>query len=242
MKLALISDIHGNLEALVSVLDDIEKQKVDQIQCLGDVIGYGGDPVGCLELIERNCTVKLMGNHEYAALGLEDTDDYNPAAQKSAIWTKAQLSDREKAIMSRFEMSRVHEGVFLVHASPYQPRDWHYVLNPEAALEAFEYFDEKLCFLGHSHVPQIYAERDNDLPRGQVGHDFQPDEESRYIVNVGSVGQPRDNDPRACYVIFDTTEYEVTYHRVSYDIEAAQGKMSQAHLPKQLIARLSIGK
>ena len=242
MKLALISDIHGNLEALVSVLAHIEKQKVDEIHCLGDVIGYGSDPNGCLELIERSCSVKIMGNHEYAALGLEDTDDYNPAAQKSAIWTRAQLSDSEKAVISRFEMSRSVNDVFLVHASPYQPKDWHYVLNAEAALEGFEYLDERLCFVGHSHVPQIYAERENDLPRCQVGHDFMPDEESRYIVNVGSVGQPRDNDPRACYVTFDTDEYEVLYHRVGYDVETTQDKMTQANLPRMLIARLSMGK
>ncbi|UCG62432.1 MAG: metallophosphoesterase family protein [Candidatus Zixiibacteriota bacterium] len=242
MKLALISDIHGNLEALVSVLKHVEKQNVDEIHCLGDVIGYGSDPSGCLELVDKSCTVKLMGNHEYAALGLEDTDDYNPAAQKSAIWTRSQLSDKEKAVIAEFQMSHVLKDMFLVHASPFEPEDWHYVLNAEAALEAFEHLDERICFLGHSHVPQIYAEREDDLPRCQTGHDFQPDEESRYLINVGSVGQPRDNDPRACYVTFDTNEYEVLYHRSEYDIETAQGKMVQANLPRMLIARLAMGR
>ncbi len=242
MKLALISDIHGNLEALVSVLNHIEKQKVDKIHCLGDVIGYGSDPSSCLELVNKSCDVRIMGNHEYAALGLEDIDDYNPAAQKSAIWTKAQLSDREKAIIAEFEMSHALDDILLVHASPFEPKEWHYVLNAEAALEALEYLDEKICFLGHSHVPQIYAERENDLPRAQVGHDFLPDDESRYIVNVGSVGQPRDNDPRACYVTWDSEEYEVLYHRVDYDVETTQDKMSQANLPRMLIARLSMGR
>jgi predicted phosphodiesterase len=242
MKLALISDIHGNLEALVSVLNHIEKQKVDSVHCLGDVIGYGSDPNSCLELVHKNCDRKIMGNHEYAALGLEDTDDYNPAAQKSAMWTRAQLSDREKALIAEFDISHSLGDILLIHASPYQPNEWHYILNAEAALEAFEYLDEKLCFVGHSHVPQIYAERENDLPRSQVGHDFLPDEQSRYLVNIGSVGQPRDNDPRACYVTFDTDEYEVLYHRVDYDIETTQDKMSQANLPRMLIARLSMGR
>jgi len=242
MKLAFISDIHGNLEALVSVLNHVEKQKVDSIHCLGDVIGYGSDPVSCLDLIHKTCDVKIMGNHEFAALGLEDTDDYNPAAQKSAMWTKAQLSDREKAMIAEYEMSHNLYDILVVHASPFEPDQWHYVLTAEAALQALEYSDHKLCFYGHSHVPQIFAERDNDLPRSQAGHDFLPDEETRYLVNVGSVGQPRDNDPRACYITFDTDEYEVLFHRVDYDIETTQDKMSQANLPRMLIARLSMGR
>jgi len=242
MKLAFISDIHGNLEALVSVLNHIEKQKVDGIHCLGDVIGYGSDPVSCLELIHKTCDIKIMGNHEYAALGLEDTDDYNPAAQKSALWTKAQLSDREKAMIAEYEMSHNLDDILVVHASPFEPDQWHYVLTAEAALQALEYSDHKLCFHGHSHVPQIFAERDNDLPRAQAGHDFLPDEDTRYLVNVGSVGQPRDNDPRACYITFDTDEYEILFHRVDYDIETTQDKMSQANLPRMLITRLSMGR
>ena len=242
MKLALISDIHGNLEALVSVLSDIEKQKVDKIHCLGDVIGYGSDPLSCLELVNSNCDVKIMGNHEYAALGLVDIDDYNPAAQKSAMWTKAQLSDREHSLIAEYEMSHSANGMLLVHASPFEPKEWHYILTPEAALEAFEYLDEQICFFGHSHVPQLYAERDDDLPRSQVGHDFMPDDQSRYLVNAGSVGQPRGNDPRACYIIFDTDEYEVLYNRVGYDIETTQDKMTQANMPRMLITRLSMGR
>ncbi len=242
MKLALISDIHGNLEALVSVLNHIEKEKVDKIYCLGDVVGYGCDPVSCLELIEKNCAVKLMGNHEYAALGLVGTEDYNPAAQKSSDWTREQLSDRELSIMAEYEMIHTTGDILLVHASPVEPDQWHYIMTPDAALDAFGNFKEKLCFYGHSHVPQIFCERDGDLPRSQVGHDFMPDEESRYLVNVGSIGQPRDNDPRACYAIFDSDEYEVLYHRVEYDIETTQEKMAQAKLPRTLITRLSAGR
>ncbi|UCD62586.1 MAG: metallophosphoesterase family protein [Candidatus Zixiibacteriota bacterium] len=242
MRLAIISDIHGNLEALVSVLRHIEKQKVDKIHCLGDVVGYGGDPVGCLELISEHCDIKLMGNHEHAALGLDDTSDYNPAAKKAAEWTRHQLTDRAQSIVNEFEMSHVLDQILMVHASPYEPEQWPYVLTPEAALDAFVELKQKLCFLGHSHVPQIYCERDEELPRMQAGHDFLPDPDSRYLVNVGSVGQPRDNDPRACYAVFDDKEYEVLYHRVDYDIDTAQEKMEQANLPRMLIARLSFGR
>ncbi|MEW6411601.1 MAG: metallophosphoesterase family protein [Candidatus Zixiibacteriota bacterium] len=242
MKLALISDIHGNLEALVSVLNHIEKQKVDKIYCLGDVIGYGSDPVSCLELVGKNCDVKLMGNHEYTALGLTGTDDYNPAARKSSDWTREQLTDREQSIIAEYEMIHPTGDILLVHASPHQPDQWHYIMTPDAARKAFDSFSAKLCFYGHSHVPQIFCEREPELPRMQVGHDFLPDEEGRYLINVGSVGQPRDNDARACYAIFDTDEYEVLYHRVEYDIETTQEKMTQAKLPRTLVTRLSAGR
>lgn len=242
MKLALISDIHGNLEALVSVLEHIEKQKVDSIHCLGDVIGYGSDPIGCLDLVCRNCDVKLMGNHEFAALGLDDTSDYNPVAKKATVWTMSQLSDRERGLIEKFEMSHTVDDLLLVHASPVEPERWNYILTAEAALDAFVEMRENIGFFGHTHVPQIYCEREEELPRMQAGHDILMDEESRYLINVGSVGQPRDNDPRACYATFDTVEREVLYHRVAYDIEATQEKMTEASLPRMLIERLSVGR
>lgn len=242
MKLALISDLHSNLEALTAVLQDIEKQQVDRIHCLGDVIGYGSDPAACLELVKNNCEIKLMGNHEYVVLDLVSTEHYNDAARISARWTKEQLTDYELSIIADFEMQRALDDVLLVHASPNEPDQWYYVLVPGAAREAFSHLNERICFFGHTHVPQIYIEREEDLPRCRMGHTFHPDKENRYLINVGSVGQPRDNDPRACYVTFDTDAYEVMYHRVEYDIETTQGKMSQANLPEMLINRLSVGR
>jgi diadenosine tetraphosphatase ApaH/serine/threonine PP2A family protein phosphatase len=237
MKLALISDIHGNLEALVSVFEH-----VDKIHCLGDVIGYGSDPIGCLDLVCNNCDIMLMGNHEYAALGLDDTSDYNPVAKKATVWTIDQLSDRERGLIEKLDMVQAIDDMLLVHASPVEPEQWHYILTPEAALKAFVEMKQNICFFGHTHVPQIYSEREEDIPRMQAGHDIWTDEENRYLINVGSVGQPRDNDPRACYAIFDTTERELFYHRVSYDIETTQEKMVEACLPQMLVERLSVGK
>ena len=242
MQLALISDIHSNLEALEAVFKEIDKLGVDKVHCLGDVIGYGTDPSECLELVNSLCEIKLMGNHEYTALGLASTECYNEAAKKSSAWTKQQLTDYDLSIISEFKLSRSKDNFLMVHASPFEPDQWHYILAPNAALEAFMHFDETLCFTGHSHVPQIFTERDNALPRCQTGHDFLPDPESRYIINVGSVGQPRDNDPRACFAVFDTKEYELIYHRVEYDINITQDKMTQAKLPEMLISRLSNGR
>lgn len=242
MRYALISDIHGNAEALLAVLKDIEEQAIDQVISLGDVIGYGCEPSRCLELVEEHCHVKLMGNHEHLILGLLSSSYYNEAARVSARWTQNRLTDRERAMIERYLIDHVCADIYLVHGSPYEPEAWHYILAPEEALLAFEYLRNSLCFCGHSHVPMIFAETPDGLPRAQVGHNFLPDPEARYIVNVGSVGQPRDNDPRSCYVIFDTDEWEVTYRRVEYDIRATQQKMAEANLPEILIERLAFGR
>jgi predicted phosphodiesterase len=242
MRLALISDIHGNLEALTAVLEDVEKQSVDKIHCLGDVVGYGSDPVACLKLVIQNCDIRLMGNHEYVVLGLESMEFYTYVAQTAAEWTRKQLSDYEFSLISDFEMERTVDDLHLVHASPFKPEQWHYILSPEEAALAFEHLKENICFHGHSHIPLVFSEVPDSQPRQKIGHSFIPSPENRYLINIGSVGQPRDNDPRACYVTFDAVEREVTYHRVEYDIKSAQKKMAQAQLPEMLISRLSSGR
>jgi len=242
MKLALISDIHSNLEALESVLADIETQKVDKICCLGDVIGYGSDPIACLELVEKHCDIKLMGNHEFGVLGLLPLDSLNQYARHSMEWTTQQLTDREVSMIAEYDLEAECEGVHLVHASPFEPDRWHYILSVHEAEAGFGDMEQKLTFFGHTHLPMIFSRATDGKIRGQAGHSFDPDEDIRYLVNVGSVGQPRDNDPRACYVIYDSSEATVTYHRVTYDVKAAQTKMTVAELPSMLIERLSVGR
>lgn len=243
MRLALISDIHANLEALEAVFRDIEKEKVETVHCLGDVVGYGSDPSACVTLVDEHCDVKLMGNHEYAILELTSTENYNSAAKQATDWTKEQMSDFDLSTISNFKMSvALDNKTRVVHASPQEPEKWHYILSPTKAFDAFLSFKENICFFGHTHLPQIYIEMDDSLPRGKAGHDFLPDPDNRYLINVGSVGQPRDNDPRACYVIFDTEEYEIIYQRVEYDIKTTQQKMLQANLPQMLAQRLSVGR
>lgn len=242
MKLALISDIHGNLEALTAVLKDINKQQVDKIHCLGDVIGYGSEPAACLQLVNKTCDIKLMGNHEYVILGLESPEKYNHVARISAEWTRNRLTDRDFSLISDFEMDHSLNDLYLVHASPFEPERWRYILSPEEAAQAFERLERWLCFHGHSHIPLVFSEVNDKPPRKRVGHSFLPDSENRYLINIGSVGQPRDNDPRACYVTFDMEGGEVTYHRVEYDIETTQNKMAHAQLPEMLIDRLAVGR
>jgi predicted phosphodiesterase len=242
MTLALISDIHGNLEALEAVLRDIDRIKVDMICCLGDVIGYGSNPIECLDLVDRNCMVKLVGNHEYSSMGLLPMDQLNKVARTSATWTTAQLDDRSISIINRFTIDATIDESYLVHASPHDPTRWHYILSQHEADMAFTHLKSRLCFTGHTHLPMIFAEVPKGEHRCQVGHSFQPDEETRYLINIGSVGQPRDNDPRACYVTYDSVEMDVTYHRVAYDIQRTQTKMQDAQLPRLLIERLAVGK
>ena len=240
MKLAIISDIHANLEALEVVMRDIELQQAEKVICLGDTIGYGADPIPCLELAEQRCDIRLMGNHEYAVLGKLPSQQINKTAKIALSWTQHQMEDNAMSRIAGLPMTASLNDLFFVHASPWEPDRWRYVLSVGEADAAFKSFDQRICFNGHSHLPMIFASSEDQI-RVKAGHHFQPNEETRYIVNVGSVGQPRDNDPRACYVTYDTAEDEIEYHRVDYDIAKAQHKMRQAELPAMLIQRLQSG-
>jgi len=242
MILALISDIHANLEALEAVLADIDQRQTDKIFCLGDVIGYGCNPIECLRLVNENCHLKLLGNHEFAALGMMSEQGLNELAQESLSWTKEKIGDREVSIISDFEMDHNLENNYFVHSSPYEPDTWRYIFSSTEASAAFEAFESQVCFFGHTHIPLIFSLFPDGRLRQMVGHDFLPDSENRYLINVGSVGQPRDNDPRACYVIYDTEENEIFYHRVQYDVALTQRKMSDAKIPSYLIERLATGR
>lgn len=242
MRFALISDIHANLEALTAVLADIESEGVDKIHCLGDVVGYGCDPVGCLELVEKHCEVKLLGNHEYLTLGLADKSQYNEAAIKSYEWTVKQLGDYELGLIENYVIDHREGEFYFVHASPHIPTEWHYVLNSTQADMAFASLEKRVGFVGHSHVPAIFAEMPDAPARQKVGHDFLMDPDYRYLLNVGSVGQPRDMDPRACYVIVDSEEGDVFFNRVDYDIKKTQEKLKKISAPELLIERLSLGR
>lgn len=241
MEFAVISDIHANLEALTAVLEDIRKRKIETIYCLGDVVGYGCDPSACLDLVLKHCDIRLMGNHEYYALGLISNEYLSPLAQQSSIWTKEHLSEGDIEMISNFEMEAHVADIDFVHASPYEPDSWRYILATQEARRAFDCMQGQICFYGHSHLPMVFSLSPEGDIRHQVGHDIQPSDEKKYLINVGSVGQPRDNDPNACYVSFDTENRGVTYNRVAYDISATQKKMRAAGVPGMLVDRLTVG-
>ncbi len=241
MKVAVTSDVHGNLEALDAVFRDIEKQGTEKIIFLGDVVGYGCNPNECVRNIDKYCEIKLLGNHDYAALGLESTEHFNEAAQESMDWTQGKLKNATIQRLSDFEMEADFLDYHLVHATPGQPEKWHYILNPAQALRQFDNFSQKVCFVGHSHLPAIFEMDDEGILSHRAEKEMNIKQNCRYIINVGSVGQPRDNDPKACYLLLDTESELIQYRRIEYDIKKTQEKMRRAKMPEFLIDRIAVG-
>jgi diadenosine tetraphosphatase ApaH/serine/threonine PP2A family protein phosphatase len=241
MKIAFISDIHGNLEALENVLRDIEKEGAEKIHFLGDVVGYGCEPNECIRLLAAHCDIKLLGNHDYAAMGLESVENFNQLAQVSMSWTLQKITRKAVSTLADFDMETDFLDYHLVHASPAEPDQWHYILTTAHATPQFEAFSQSICFVAHSHIPAIFV-RDSEGAVSKITKDSMecaPDR--RYIINIGSVGQPRDNDPRACYLLLETNSNKINYRRVEYDIKKAQEKMKKANMPDFLIERLAVG-
>jgi diadenosine tetraphosphatase ApaH/serine/threonine PP2A family protein phosphatase len=241
VRYAVLSDIHGNLEALRAVLDDTAG-RADAILCLGDVVGYGADPGPCVDLVAQRCQVVVGGNHEHAVTGRLDLEWFNPFARAAAEWTRDRLDDDARAWLGALSLVGEVDGATLVHASPATPEEWDYLVSAQDGYAAFGAFSSRLCFVGHTHVPAVWA-------TGSWGRHFDADPDeialgvgSRYIVNVGSVGQPRDRDPRAAYVLWDTAARRLSVRRVSYDIAAARRKIIAAGLPGFLADRLAAGR
>lgn len=242
MRYAILADVHANLAAFQAVLHDIERAGgMDEIWCLGDVVGYGPDPVECIALLRRHKHVCVAGNHDWAAIGKMDTDYFNPEAAAAARWTSQQLTTDSRLYLEALPLS-IEKGDFtLVHGSPREPI-WEYVLSSDIAQQNLSHFRSKYCLIGHSHVP-LYFECEAN--RCTANH-FLPDTalkpgESRLIINPGSVGQPRDGDPRASYALYDSQTAEIRLHRVPYDIITTQKRMEERGLPRRLISRLAHG-
>jgi len=240
MKIAVISDIHSNLEALHSVHEAIQKIKVDQVCCLGDTVGYNANPVECLHKIQEMNALTVAGNHDYAAVGLTDTDYFNPNAKIAAIWSGKQLGQKEKLFIENLPLVRKFDNITLVHATLDHPELWGYIFSKEDAQTSFQHQETPICFIGHSHYPGVFEEG-GDLIFSPVGQ-IHLNKDSRYIVNVGSVGQPRDGNPDSSFVIFDTDEWTLDFHRVPYNIDVTKEKVLAAGLPSFLAERLSLGR
>ena len=241
MRIAYISDVHANLEALEAVFRDIDKQTVRNIYFMGDVVGYGANPNECAEMIKNNCDLSIAGNHDHAALGITDISVFNERAAEAIMWTFEVMNEATSSYLEKQPFTREIEsqGVFLAHGSPYDPEDWLYVLTMEDVERSLEAQDSRICLVGHSHRPFV-AERtaDGELMIHPMWVSLT--EGSRYIMNVGSVGQPRDRDPRSSYMIIDDEMAELV--RVEYDIATAQKKILDAELPEQLARRLALGR
>jgi diadenosine tetraphosphatase ApaH/serine/threonine PP2A family protein phosphatase len=247
VRYAVLSDVHGNLEALSAVLADAAYEGALGVLCLGDAVGYGADPVACVELLGERSTGMVAGNHEYGALGLLDLRWFNPVARAAALWTREQLGADHQGYLSGLPLSSALGEATCVHASPRRPEEWDYLLSAEDGFEAFPDFATRLCFVGHSHRPGVWSLGSSGPAHEDLGgpawhdHRIPFHDGRRYIVNVGSVGQPRDRDPRAAYVVWDEDERSITLRRVMYDHKAAAAKILRAGLPRALADRLAHG-
>jgi len=243
MRYALIADIHANLTAFTAVLDDIKlKGGVEEIWCLGDVVGYGPDPHQCIELLRQYNHVCVAGNHDWAAIGKLDTSNFNPDAAIACRWTAQQLTPEDVKYLESLPLV-IQKGDFtLVHGSPREPI-WEYLMSTSSARENFAYFQSHFCLVGHSHVPLAFRYGDDGVCSFSS---FSPYAglilgRNRLIINPGGVGQPRDGDPRASYAIYDSERKMVRLYRVPYDIDATQVRMARHNLPMRLVVRLSYG-
>lgn len=243
MRYAIISDIHGNLEALQAVLNDINGRAIDQILCLGDIVGYYPDPESCIDLVKEKCSFCVAGNHDYAAIGRIDTQNFTYYAFAAMEWTKQNISLKADEFLGSLPLTIEKDNMFLTHSSPSNPQDWAYVFpdSEEAVFEAFNSLTFPLNFIGHTHWPSIMIQEDDRIIL-HAEHTIKIDKQNFYLVNVGSVGQPRDFDSRSSYCVYDSETFDITIYRIPYDYTVTQKKIKDSRLPLFLSERLEKGR
>jgi diadenosine tetraphosphatase ApaH/serine/threonine PP2A family protein phosphatase len=243
MKIAVLSDIHSNFHALQAVIEDIQLiDDIDHIINLGDVVGYGAYPNECINIIKNKAKISLMGNHDYAACDFMNYSFFNSFARTAIEFTRKEITEEGLSFLKKLPFTYSFDSNLFVHSSPIFPESWTYILNKKTANFIFTTIekDAKTIFIGHSHIPIVFLNEGSKI-RSWYGPKIYL-EESPAIINVGSVGQPRDRDVRACYAIYDLDERSITYRRVQYDIDAAFETIIAKGLPPVLAERLKRGK
>ena len=225
MKIAVVSDIHSNLEALTEVLKEIESIKVDAIYCLGDIVGYGPQPNECIDLIKSVTDKVVVGNHDSAVINQTDMMLFNSYARESTEWTRRMITDENYEYLLKLPLKISENDLLFVHSTPLIPEDWNYILTQHSAEKHFNYFTEQACFIGHSHRPEMFRSVDD-----------------RLIINVGSVGQPRDGNSKASFVVYGTENGEYELIRKEYDIKSVYKNIVKAGLNEFLGERLMVGR
>ena len=240
MRIAILSDLHANLEATEAVLADARKRDCTDYVCLGDVVGYNANPHECVEIVQKlECPV-VKGNHDEQASLEESSRDFNPLAEMAINWTREQLSDGDKEWLRGLPFTRQVRDFTIVHATLDTPERWDYVFNTLDAVPSFTHQHTTVCFFGHTHVAGAFV-RDDGVKRVKVD-ELTIEPTKKYFINTGSVGQPRDGDWRAAYCIYHVDKNVVEQRRVKYDLETAQKKIIDAGLPRLLAERLAIGR
>ncbi len=237
MRTAVLADIHGNLEALEAVTRHAGSHNPDRYVCLGDSVGYGADPNECMAWALQDSEFSLMGNHEKAVIEPSLREWFNPDAREAVIWTESVLHERYKKAISALPYLRIQDGLVFAHGTPDEPEHFNYLMTYHDAVRSFRAFEEKICFIGHTHVPSFFT-----YPTRKAGHFpagvLKLNAAERYLLNPGSVGQPRDGDRRASYGIYDDRNLTFEIFRVEYDNAKAARKIRKAGLPRFLADRL----
>jgi diadenosine tetraphosphatase ApaH/serine/threonine PP2A family protein phosphatase len=247
LRAAVLSDIHSNRQALEAVLAAVDEAGVEEIWCLGDMVGYGADPNACTAIVRERCGTVLVGNHDLALLGALDISTFSEAAAAAVEWTRGEASEETLDFLASLAPTASHGGVGLAHASPRDPV-WEYVLSTDQAEAGLDAQEERVGLIGHSHIALFFVRADNGGRSGSTQGAQATDgaeievAKGEWLLNPGSVGQPRDGDPRAAWLELDTEQWLARYHRVPYDIEAAASAIRAAGLPDVLAERLELGR
>lgn len=240
MRYALFADIHANLEGFKAVLKDAKEQGVTHYACLGDVVGYNSDPVECLDMVMDMACPVVRGNHDHYCSHSESLEGFHPLAANVVDWTRKQLSDDHRAFLAGLKYVDSVETFTIVHSTLDAPGSWGYVFDKLEAEANFNYQVTSVCFYGHTHVPMAFEKGDGI--RSGLYRKLKVVVGRKYLINVGSVGQPRDGDPRAAYVIYDLIDNTIELRRIPYDFSITQNKILERGLPERLASRLAVGR
>lgn len=245
MRYLILTDIHGNLEAFQAVLKAVRKKRIDRYIVLGDLVGYGASPN---EVVQKIISLKplsiIRGNHDKAVAGLDSVQTFNPIAAAAIFWTKKVVNKKNLDFIRRLEQSPriVDETITICHGAPFD--EDYYIFGEFDAAEAFSYSNTPVCFFGHTHFPFVYMENDGNVEGTFLegdANEVKLEKGAKYLINPGSIGQPRDRNPKAAYAVYDSATRVVKFHRVEYDIELAQKKILAEQLPAALAERLPLG-
>ncbi|HHT9125558.1 MAG TPA: metallophosphoesterase family protein [Candidatus Brocadiia bacterium] len=243
MRYGILGDIHGNYDALEAVISDIEKEKIDRLLCVGDIVGYGAEPSKCIETVRRLNCISVAGNHDYAVAGKLGLECFNDDAREGVIWTREHLSAEDLEYLANLPIIIEEEGFTLVHGTLHYPELFGYILSyhdAELCFKAMSASGGHLCFMGHSHIPVTFF--CGELLRYSTDRRITLQNADKFLVNVGSVGQPRDHNPKATYVIYDVENKTIRVRRLDYDIESAARKIRLSGLPIMNAERLKLGR
>ncbi len=244
MRTAVIADIHANLEALTAVLERMKALKATKIVCLGDMVGYNANPNETLDICRKEKILCVLGNHDASASGIEEPEDFNPEARAAVLWTRERLTVENREFLRKLPRERRFRNCFVFHGSIHDTD--RYILYRDDAVENFNRLGSlpgrvSLGFFGHTHVRTVLSLEADVLAASISSKDLALSSEKRYLINPGSVGQPRGGDPRAAFLVYDDKNRRITFHNVEYDVRACQEKIIRAGLPPELAERLSRG-